>query len=296
MGGNLYFIAMEEAMKLSVKVLKGALAHRGVDYSDCIEKSDLARKYVETTPKEGTVFNTQKIVGGLECNELTMVGSPGSPKLGVVILHGYGANRHDLFPIIHQLLKTWSSPTKPSIYALVPDGPITLSQTSKAWFPLDFMKLISTPPTELAKGSLPGLDDASDKVIELINEMVNQSCEKIILSGFSQGAILSAHSTFRLPDTKSIAALGLFSCAVQAREKWTEAAKELKNVKVLLSHGTSDPVIPYTMGEMMRSILQDAPGVELDFVSFQGGHTIPPNVIAKFRNLIESVATSLAEK
>jgi len=225
MGGNLYFIAMEEAMKLSVKVLKGALAHRGVDYSDCIEKSDLARKYVETTPKEGTVFNTQKIVGGLECNELTMVGSPGSPKLGVVILHGYGANRHDLFPIIHQLLKTWSSPTKPSIYALVPDGPITLSQTSKAWFPLDFMKLISTPPTELAKGSLPGLDDASDKVIELINEMVNQSCEKIILSGFSQGAILSAHSTFRLPDTKSIAALGLFSCAVQAREKWTEAAK-----------------------------------------------------------------------
>ena len=204
-------------MKLSVRELRAVLAKRGVDYSDCIEKSELAQKFVDSVPKPGTLEQGQSNVGGLNCTEV---------HLGIVLLHGYGANRHDLFPIIHQLLSNSSFSRKPSICCLIPDAPLCLDgKSSRAWFPLNFMQLLSTPPEQLAELSLPGLDDASDKVLELVEELRKQSCDKVMLSGFSQGAILSAHSVFRMEDPSIVSALGLFSPAVQSKRTWIEAAK-----------------------------------------------------------------------
>lgn len=37
---------------------------------------------------------------------------------------------------------------------------------------------------------------------------------------------------------------------------------EISNLKVILSHGTSDPVIPYAMGELMHTILKGGAGIE----------------------------------
>lgn len=221
------FLRME-AVNLSIKELKNELIARGVDISDCIEKSDLVRKYNESKPKVGAISQKSSIVSSLQCTEIQVTGEEGAPKIGLIILHGYGANRHDLFPIIYDILKSWKYPEKPSFTCLVPDGPLQLDQNSRAWFPLNFIQLISTPPMQLAENSLPGLDDATAKVQGLVDHLIGTGCAKLILGGFSQGAILSAHTTFSMSDPSKIAALALFSCAVQAREKWEKAAKGLR--------------------------------------------------------------------
>lgn len=209
---------------LSIKELKSVLIERRVNISDCIEKSDLVRKYNETAPKVGSVSQKSVIVSSLQCTEIQVIGKAEAPKVGIIILHGYGANRHDLFPTIYEILRTWPYPEKPSFQCLVPDAPLQLDQNSRAWFPLNFIQLISTPPLQLAELSLPGLDDARDKVLGLI-EHLSSSCSKIILGGFSQGAILCAHTTFTMRDPSKIAGLALFSCAVQAKEQWIKAVK-----------------------------------------------------------------------
>jgi len=44
-------------------------------------------------------------------------------------------------------------------------------------------------------------------------------------------------------------------------------------MKVVQSHGTQDPLLAYAMGTKLRDILKEA-GVDLEFVSFDGAHTV----------------------
>lgn len=278
-------------MSLSVKQLKQILSQRGVDISDCIEKVDLAKKYVASCPKVGSMQTTTQKIGDLTCTVLNKVGESSSEGIGIILMHGYGANRHDLFPFINGLLQSYQSPNNVSIRCILPDAPISLAGqgSGRAWFPLNVMQLATTPPLQIAEMTLPGLDDARKHVENIVNDLLEQNFKRVIISGFSQGAILSAHTSFNMSDVSCIRGLGLFSCAVQARKEWEEAAKKFKGVKVLLSHGKSDPIIPFAMGEMMNTILSNA-GIDVEFISFEGGHTIPMNVMEKFCNLITSAS------
>ena len=214
---------MEAAASLSIRELKEALIQRGIDFSDCLEKSDLVRKYIATTPKPGMVHTRAQTIAGLSCVVWDVVGQEESPKFGVVIMHGFGANKEDLLPIAAQLANNWGKEGKVHLRCIVPDGPLSMGGQSRAWFPLDFMKLLTTPPDQLALSTIPGMDEASDKVASLVDSLRSESFNGVFLSGFSQGAIMSAHTAFRMSDPSFVLGLGLLSCAVQAKASWTEA-------------------------------------------------------------------------
>jgi phospholipase/carboxylesterase len=51
------------------------------------------------------------------------------------------------------------------------------------------------------------------------------------------------------------------------------------------SHGTQDPILPIAGGKWLRDMLTEQ-GNRVDFVSFVGPHTIPPEAIdASLRSL-----------
>ena len=54
---------------------------------------------------------------------------------------------------------------------------------------------------------------------------------------------------------------------------------------MLQSHGTKDPILPYALGTVLKNLFESN-GMKLDFISFDGGHEIPPEAIAKFMQLI----------
>ena len=59
-------------------------------------------------------------------------------------------------------------------------------------------------------------------------------------------------------------------------------------MKVYQSHGTSDPILPYQLGTMLKDFLQRNE-VDLKFTSFGDGHTIPPHVISEFSTFLSSL-------
>merc|ERR1712100_711930 len=164
---------MEKAMSLSVKQLKQILSQRGVDISDCLEKSDLAKKYVETCRTVGKVYTRTTKVGDLNCTVLDKEGEDSSSRIGIILMHGYGANRHDLLPFMNGLLQNYTSPSKSTIRCILPDAPIPIdgNSSSLAWFPLNIIQLATTPPPQLAEMTLPGLNEACEKVKQLAKNL-----------------------------------------------------------------------------------------------------------------------------
>lgn len=219
---------MEEASKLSIRQLKEALISRGVDISDCFEKQDLVVKYVRTKP---TGKRDEKI-GGLDCTIIETNLSHAQHKIGIICKHGYGADGANLVPLGEVICKSWEKEQKnTNLFWIFPNAPLLLDSTSfqmrqggRAWFPLNIFQLLGTPPLQLAELTLEGLDACVQQIKSLIDYLVQLGFTRIILSGFSQGAIVAAHTAFSIETPNPIVGLGLFSGAVQARVSWTKAA------------------------------------------------------------------------
>jgi len=127
-------------------------------------------------------------------------------------------------------------------------------------------------------------------LIETIKEIKAQTglpWSKFVLGGFSQGAILSIDSCLHIIDG-AIGGLAIFSGSIVSAEKWkTLAEKRQGGTKVLQSHGTQDPLLPYGLAKYLKNFLtQHFP---VDFIEFEGGHTIPPQAITKFIQLIVNI-------
>ena len=73
------------------------------------------------------------------------------------------------------------------------------------------------------------------------------------------------------------------------KEIWMDlVSKRLSKTKVFQSHGTLDPILPFTSAEVVRDMLIGS-GVSVDFHSFAGPHTIDVESIAKSGQLIKAV-------
>jgi phospholipase/carboxylesterase len=111
--------------------------------------------------------------------------------------------------------------------------------------------------------------------------------ERLVLGGFSQGAMLSLDVALHR-DTPP-GALALMSGTLLAEDEWTPRMKKLAGVPIVQSHGTVDPLLPFFIAEMLRDKLVEA-GAQVEFVPFQDGHAIPPNVIAAVGKLVRAKA------
>ena len=83
------------------------------------------------------------------------------------------------------------------------------------------------------------------------------------------------------------AALAILSGALIARPEWSRLAPKRAGLRVLQSHGTADPILPFLGATALRPLLEAA-GLAVDFVSFPGGHGVPPDAVHKLATLIGS--------
>ena len=132
-------------------------------------------------------------------------------------------------------------------------------------------------------------------VAALLNEVQTQlsvPLERIVLGGFSQGAMLSVDTA--LHRDAPVAGLILMSGTLTAESIWKPLFAKLAGVPVVQSHGRHDMLLPYAIAETLRDRLVAA-GAKMDFHSFLGGHEIPPPVLSAVKKFLASRATPAAK-
>lgn len=196
----------------------------------------------------------------------------------VVVLHGFGADASDLFPL-HSVLDpdgqyNWYFPEAP---LEVPIGP---GFFGRAWFPISLRELETG--LDFTNIRPPGMDSSSKLLLEMLKQVPE---EQVVLGGFSQGAMLATEVALKHPEL--VKGLLIMSGTLLDEAEWTKLAVNAKGLKFLSSHGQRDPVLPYSGGQKLYEMFRKT-GLEGKHIAFPGGHEIPQQVIAKAGEFIKS--------
>ena len=150
----------------------------------------------------------------------------GEPAGALVLLHGRGADEHDLFPLLDAL-----DPER-RLLGITPRAPLSLPPGGAHWYRLGG---IPTPdpetffPTfEAAAAFLEGLPVPIDRVV---------------LGGFSQGAVMSWALGLGAGRPRPAAIIALSGFMPEA-DGFELDLTELEGYPIVVAHGSLDPVIP----------------------------------------------------
>ena len=237
------------------------------------------------------------VIGGLSCQVIDAITEHQNPRLIVVLCHGFGAPGTDLVPVGPELIQL--NPTLAQTVRFVfPAAPLSLDHLGmfggRAWWHVDVARLtaaIERGELRDLRNDLPDeLPQARQMLTSLVEELSRDSglpTSRIVLGGFSQGAMLGTDVALRLPETP--AALCIWSGTLLCEAEWRELAKQRENLRVLQSHGRQDPLLPFQAAIWLRDMFTES-GAEVDFVAFDGMHTIPPEALHRFAALIGQLA------
>jgi phospholipase/carboxylesterase len=200
----------------------------------------------------------------------TAVRAPaGDPVGALVLFHGRGTSEHDLEPLLAAL-----DPER-RLLGLTPRGPLTLPPGGAHWYvvrevgypdPNTFL-----PSYQLTGKWLDGLGIAH---------------ERIVLGGFSQGAVMSyALGLGRgRPRPAAIIALSGFIPTVAGFE--VDLAPPLP--RIVIGHGTHDGVIRVDFARRAKSTLEEA-GADVVYRESPIDHAIDPRFVLELRAWLADV-------
>ncbi len=189
----------------------------------------------------------------------------------IFLFHGYGSDKDDLYPIGKTFANTIST-----LEVHIPNGlEICPEAGNYRWFPLEGND-VNLWGKELAQ--------SEREIMNYINDIIKQRSlkyEDIILSGFSQGAMLS----LSLGIFYNVKAVISFSGLLLNPEKYLRRA----NTKIFLSHGKNDQVIPIDALNLTRTALENT-SIETSFaISENAGHGIDDYLLTQAVDFLKSL-------
>ncbi|HMR06727.1 MAG TPA: hypothetical protein PKA88_13150 [Polyangiaceae bacterium] len=190
-------------------------------------------------------------IGGLAVAQVG-AGGDGAPTL--VLLHGYGAPADDLEGLGEEVLQLSKLA---NARVLLPAG-ITRAGLGKAWY-----------------DSAADLQEARKGVAALLHEIIEDGtpAERIILGGFSQGAMLALDVGMSFQPR--LYGVAMLSGGRIRGVDWSQSIGAVATTRFLITHGRGDGVLPAGAAEDIARQLQ-AQGADVSLVLFQGNHTIAP--------------------
>lgn len=218
--------------------------------------------------------------GGLHCLEK----KPSSYEATIVVLHGYGASETDFAPIANFMnLESpvrWIFPRAPLSIALAP------GLTGYAWFPIDVAALDEAIRTQSFRDfeveKMSGFHQAVEALTDFLKEAEVER-QNLILSGFSQGAMLATELALQ---EEPLRALSILSGTYVKGLNWKERASRKSQLPIFQTHGRSDPILPYSSAEALYRDFLNA-GCQIQFHGFEGGHELPPPLLSVWAQFLE---------
>lgn len=196
----------------------------------------------------------------------SIVLTPNLPPIGSVIwLHGLGADGHDFVSIAAELKLPLHLPLR-FIFPHAPMQPVTINNgyVMRAWFDIYSMQIDQ-------RIDAPGIANSVNLVTQLIENEQNRgiSSEKIILGGFSQGAVIALTTGLSHPQKLGgiVALSGFLPNALEI------FSGKHQTIPVFLAHGTEDTVVPFILGKTTAAILEKE-GIPLSWHSYTMPHSV----------------------
>lgn len=197
-----------------------------------------------------------------------------NPSYSVIWLHGLGADGHDFEPIVPYLGLSPATAVR-FIFPHALMRPVTVNggAVMRAWY--DIIEISASRSQDEA-----GIRHSAGKVQALIDQEVARGipASKIILAGFSQGGAMALHVGLRYPQKLAgIMALSAYLLFPEQLQK--EFSKANADTPVFIGHGTQDPVVPFMLGQAVRSVLE-AGQWPVEWHSYPIPHSVSPAEIA----------------
>jgi phospholipase/carboxylesterase len=216
-----------------------------------------------------------------------------SPRLAVVLCHGYGASGTDLVGLAQPLLAQREIAER--VVFIFPAARMDMAEQgmpgARAWWPVDLDRLINRATPEFLESfvrkSPEGLEESRAMLMLLIEEARRHyglSADRLVLGGFSQGAMLATDVSLRLPQAPG--GLCILSGGLINEIEWRKLATSRGPLMVLQSHGRHDSILPLPLATALRDLLMEA-GANVDFLLFKGDHEIPLGVVERMATLLK---------
>jgi phospholipase/carboxylesterase len=237
---------------------------------------------------------TQVRFGSLDCYAID--GGP-KPSIPVVICHGYGAPGTDLVGLAADWIDRLGASSERFRFVF-PAAPNDLRHLGmpggRAWWPLNMAQLAEKMESDrfedLHDLEPDGLASARDKLVETIAAVqadLAAPVTRLVLGGFSQGAMLTMETSLRgLASAPEL--LIQFSGTLICKSAWKSNLGKLASTQVFQSHGTRDPILPFTSAMALRDLLASSK-VRVDFHAFDGPHTIDEDALEKSSKLLSAL-------
>jgi len=200
----------------------------------------------------------------------------GEPAGALVLMHGRGADEHDLFPLLDLL-----DPER-RLLGATPRGPLSLPPGGAHWYVVErvgFPDPATFHPTfELLTGWLDGL---------LAEHGIDHS--QTVLGGFSQGTAMSYAVGLGAgrPQPAAILALSGFIPTVDGFEV---DLTDRTGLPVAIGHGERDPVISVEFARDARKRLETA-GADVTYRESPTGHQIDPRFLGELPDWLTDISS-----
>lgn len=200
--------------------------------------------------------------------ESVVLDPPSAPDAAVIWLHGLGADGFDFVPIVEEL----RLPPTLAVRFVFPHArqrPVTINGgfAMRAWYDI----------TGFGPGSTEdeaGIRESAD-VVRGYMEQENArgiGSERIVIAGFSQGGAIAFQAALRHP--QRLAGVMALSTYLPLRQSLaTEAAPANRDVPILMCHGLRDQMVPATLGQASRDLLQSL-GYKVEWQAYPMEHQV----------------------
>ena len=207
----------------------------------------------------------------------------GPADAAVVLMHGLGADGHDFETLVFELKLPSTSATR-WVFPHAPIRPVTLNggMPMRAWF--DIIGLDRRSEEDEA-----GIRESAEGIRALVAREKERGvpADRIVLAGFSQGGAMALHTAVREPERLAgVVALSTYLPLAGMLE--AEAHPANAATPIFQAHGSDDPIVPLTLGEVSRDRLR-AQGYEVDWRTYPMPHSVCGEEVADLREWLLGV-------
>ena len=204
-----------------------------------------------------------------------------APRHSIIWLHGLGADGEDFVPIAKEIHLPFAVRY---IFPHAPKQPVTINggYVMRSWYDI--------VATDIGSQQDAGGVRASQVEIEKLIEQERSRgvlLENIILAGFSQGGAIALHTGLRYASQLGgIIALSTYLPLADTFD--LEASVAARHTPILMAHGRSDPIVPYSFGQASAKLLLQK-NYQLEWRDYDMPHSVCNDEVKDIEHWLTSI-------
>ena len=204
--------------------------------------------------------------------------SAGEPGGALILLHGRGADEHDLHPLLDVL-----DPDR-RLVGLTPGGPLPgHGGYGRWWYRVPRVGFPDPATFSAGYARLTGFLDGWLEARSI-------GWERTIVGGFSMGCVMS-YAVGLGPQRPSPAGILALSGFIPTVDGWEPELSSRRGLPVFIAHGSRDPVISVEFARDARARLE--PGrLDVDYHEHGGGHEIDARTVPSMASWVQARVAS----